>query len=116
MIGYIANLILPRLGEASRPGILTKYEKMPFDKLFGTVIAERVADLTILAAMICVVVISQLDKLGNALSGVLASGEEKFPITAIMIGLLVFLSVVIILLTILKKTSNPFMLKIKKDY
>ena len=114
MIGYIANLLLPRLGEASRPGILTKYEKMPFDKLFGTVIAERVADLTILAAMICVVIISQLDKLGNALSGLLASGEEKFPITAIMIGLLVFLSVVIILLTILKKTSNPFMLRIKK--
>ena len=113
MIGYIANLLLPRLGEASRPGILARYEKMPFDKLFGTVIAERVADLTILATLICVVIISQLDKLEIALSGLLASGEKKYSITTIVVGLIVCLLVVIILLIILKKSSNPFMLKIK---
>ena len=113
MIGYIANLLLPRLGEASRPGILARYEKMPFDKLFGTVIAERVADLTILAAMIFVVIISQLDKLENALAGLLDSGEKKYSITALVIGSLVCLLVVIILLIVLKKSSNPFMLRIK---
>ncbi len=44
MIGYFANLAIPRLGEISRCTILTKYEKIPFEKSFGTVIAERAFD------------------------------------------------------------------------
>ncbi len=44
MIGYFANLALPRLGEVSRCSFLTKYEKIPFEKSFGTVIAERAFD------------------------------------------------------------------------
>lgn len=45
MIGYLANLALPRLGEVSRCGILARYEKIPFNKSFGTVITERVIDM-----------------------------------------------------------------------
>ncbi len=45
MIGYLANLALPRLGEVSRCGILTRYEKIPFNKSFGTVITERAIDM-----------------------------------------------------------------------
>jgi uncharacterized protein (TIRG00374 family) len=44
-IGYFANLALPRLGEISRCGVLTKYEKIPFQKSFGTVVTERAIDL-----------------------------------------------------------------------
>ncbi|MGM0612612.1 MAG: lysylphosphatidylglycerol synthase transmembrane domain-containing protein [Bacteroidota bacterium] len=45
MIGYLANLALPRLGEVTRCGILHKYEKIPVNKSFGTVIAERSVDM-----------------------------------------------------------------------
>lgn len=45
LIAYLANLALPRLGEVSRCGILSKYEKIPFNKSFGTVITERAIDL-----------------------------------------------------------------------
>lgn len=45
MVGYFANLALPRLGEVSRCTILTKYEKVPFQKSFGTVITERILDM-----------------------------------------------------------------------
>lgn len=45
MIGYFANLALPRLGEVSRCGILAKYEKVAFQKSFGTVVTERALDL-----------------------------------------------------------------------
>lgn len=47
MIGYLANLALPRLGEVSRCTILTRYENVPFNKSFGTVITERVLDLAV---------------------------------------------------------------------
>lgn len=45
--GYFANLALPRLGEVSRCSILTKYENVPFNKSFGTVITERALDFII---------------------------------------------------------------------
>lgn len=45
--GYFANLALPRLGEVSRCTILTKYENVPFQKSFGTVITERVLDMLV---------------------------------------------------------------------
>ncbi len=47
IIGYFANLALPRLGEVTRCTILTKYENVPFNKSFGTVITERAFDLLI---------------------------------------------------------------------
>ncbi len=50
-IGYFANLALPRLGEVSRCGVLTKYEKIPFQKSFGTVVTERAIDLLIFALL-----------------------------------------------------------------
>jgi len=45
IIGYFANLAIPRLGEITRCSMLYKYEKIPFEKSFGTVIAERGLDL-----------------------------------------------------------------------
>ncbi len=45
--GYFANLALPRLGEVSRCTVLTKYENVPFNKLFGTVITERTLDMIV---------------------------------------------------------------------
>ncbi|MGB4653918.1 MAG: lysylphosphatidylglycerol synthase transmembrane domain-containing protein [Bacteroidales bacterium] len=44
-LGYFANLAFPRLGEIIRCTILTKYEKIPFTKSFGTVITERTVDV-----------------------------------------------------------------------
>jgi len=45
MIGYFANLAVPRLGEISRCSMLYKYEKISFEKSFGTVVAERGLDM-----------------------------------------------------------------------
>jgi len=61
MIGYLLNLAVPRLGEVSRCAALAKTENMPFGKLFGTVIAERIADLVLLLTIATAVVILQLD-------------------------------------------------------
>ncbi|MCU0455958.1 MAG: flippase-like domain-containing protein [Bacteroidales bacterium] len=44
MIGYMANLALPRIGEITRCVVLGKKEKIPVDKLVGTVIIERTID------------------------------------------------------------------------
>jgi uncharacterized protein (TIRG00374 family) len=43
-VGYFINLTIPRSGEFSRALVLKRYENLPFDKGFGTIVAERVVD------------------------------------------------------------------------
>ncbi|MGY6561361.1 MAG: lysylphosphatidylglycerol synthase transmembrane domain-containing protein [Luteibaculaceae bacterium] len=66
LIGYAANLLLPRLGEATRCAMLTKYEDVPFNKSFGTVLAERLIDVILLGIIIVVAVLLQLQLIANS--------------------------------------------------
>jgi glycosyltransferase 2 family protein len=63
MIGYFANLALPRLGEITRCGILLKYEKIPIQKSFGTVVAERALDLIMLGLIFIITLVVNINKL-----------------------------------------------------
>ncbi len=63
MIGYFANLALPRLGEVTRCGILARYEKIPLQKSFGTVVTERAIDLITLGLAFIVTFAIHFDKL-----------------------------------------------------
>lgn len=44
-ISYAANLVLPRVGEVSRCGVLAKYDDVSFAKSLGTVVTERLIDM-----------------------------------------------------------------------
>ncbi|MCU0473174.1 MAG: flippase-like domain-containing protein [Bacteroidales bacterium] len=60
MIGYMANLVLPRIGEITRCVALGKKEKIAVDKLVGTVIIERTIDfISILLFLIIIVFTSE---------------------------------------------------------
>ncbi len=59
MIGYLMNLALPRMGEISRCGVLSRYEKISFTKLIGTVVVERLVDVLVLLILLVVVVMTQ---------------------------------------------------------
>ncbi len=65
MVGYLANFAVPRLGEVSRCGALSTAEKVPFDKLLGTVIVERVIDVLSLLIIIIITVAVQFDQVKN---------------------------------------------------
>jgi uncharacterized protein (TIRG00374 family) len=60
MIGYSANMAFPRLGEVTRCGILNRYENIPFNKSFGTVITERALDLVIFFLLFLVMIFTQV--------------------------------------------------------
>lgn len=59
-IGYLANLAFPRLGEVLKCGILNRYEKLPVDKLVGTIIVERLFDTVCLLLILAGTVLAQL--------------------------------------------------------
>ncbi len=115
MIGYVANYALPRLGEVTRPGLLARYEKLSFNKLFGTIVAERVADLIILAVIMAGIVIMELDVLKDSLYSLIEEGSGKFSPKKIMIlasvAIVVFAAFFFFMLS---KSSNPFFMKIRE--
>lgn len=47
-VAYLMNIFIPKSGEVSRAVILDKYENVPFQKGFGTIISERIVDLLFL--------------------------------------------------------------------
>ena len=64
MFGYFANMALPRLGEISRCGALTKSDKIPMDSLIGTVLIERAIDLIVLLILLFVIFIAKIESFG----------------------------------------------------
>jgi uncharacterized protein (TIRG00374 family) len=63
MVGYMANMAFPRLGEVTRCGVLAKKKDIPFNSLFGTVISERVFDMIVLMVIMVAVILLQLGML-----------------------------------------------------
>jgi len=58
-IGYLLNLTVPKSGEISRALIVKKYNNIPFDKGFGTIVAERIIDMFFLLFFMLLAVILQ---------------------------------------------------------
>ena len=56
-VGYFTNMFIPRAGEIARCTSLNQTEKIPVDKLFGTILIERVIDFIFLFSLIFLTVI-----------------------------------------------------------
>ncbi len=63
MIGYLMNMAFPRMGEISRCGVMARYEKISFAKLFGTVVAERLIDVMSLLLLLLIVIFAQFGQM-----------------------------------------------------
>lgn len=68
MVGYLMNLVIPRMGEISRCGVLSRYEKISFSKLVGTVVTERLVDMIMLLLLLLIVITTQFGKVLRFLS------------------------------------------------
>ena len=82
-VGYLLNLTIPRSGELSRAAVLQKYENIPFDKGFGTIIAERIVDLFFLLFFVTLSFLLQYEQLTAFLS-------EQIPLNQLLILLGLF--------------------------
>ena len=108
MIGYFSNLGIPRSGEVLRCGLMAKYENMPFNKLVGTVIAERVTDFIILFISIFIALFLQ----AGIILDFLAKGEDKFSSSKILLLLIVVVGFIVGLI-IIKKSNHLVAQKIR---
>ncbi|MDH6303521.1 uncharacterized protein (TIRG00374 family) [Parabacteroides sp. PF5-5] len=94
---YTVNLVLPRVGEVWRCGVIAKYEKIPFTKLFGTLLIDRVADTVtvgLLAFLIFVFNISFFQKFLARNPELLESFQNNFSIVWIILGIVILVAAV----------------------
>lgn len=61
MAGYFMNLLLPRAGEASRAVTMYRLEGVPFERGFGSIMAERAVDMLMLLGITGLTVAMQLE-------------------------------------------------------
>ena len=114
MIGYLANLAFPRLGEVTRCAILDRYQKQPFEKLFGTVIAERVVDALILLGLIFLAIVMQFGILKDFLADTGGKLLEKTS-TFVILGALGVIGIAALYVgwKFIQRSTHPFALKVK---
>lgn len=103
---YLINYTVPRAGEVARASILTNYEGVPFEKGFGTIVAERIADMIVMLGIITVTLFLQFDFIYGFL-------VEKFNPTKIIMGVFLLLFFGIVFTIFIKRSNLKIALKIK---
>lgn len=108
LLSYFYNLGIPRSGEIIRATALKTYENVPFDKGFGTVVAERIIDLCMLSILVVIAFFSQTDTLIYIF--------ENKQISVKKIAILLSLGVLVLLFFVffLKKSNHFIAIRIKK--
>ena len=106
LIGYFVNLAIPRAGEVSRATVMANYENIPFEKGFGTIVAERIADVMMMFLIIGITLFFQFDFILTLIS----NSFEPLKIGLIFIGVIIG---IIIFSSFVKKAKLGFLLKIK---
>ncbi|WP_413511187.1 lysylphosphatidylglycerol synthase transmembrane domain-containing protein [Myroides odoratus] len=102
-IGYLMNLTVPRSGEISRALVLQKYQQIPFDKSFGSIVSERVVDLICLLLCVVTALILQYDLLKGFLL-------NYVPVNQLLgLGLLAFGGFVLVVLAFMYVTWKPIL-------
>lgn len=105
-ITYIANLGVPRSGELFRATVLQTYEKIPFEKSFGTIIAERTIDLIMLLLTIGLALTLESDLIYSLLR------EKEINPYNIIGAFLLFALGLFFLVKQIKKSKHPLAQKI----
>lgn len=105
-ITYLANYGVPRSGEVLRAAVLTTYEDVPFEKSFGTIVAERIADLIVMLGIIAITLILEFDFIMELL-------QKSFQPQKLMILGAVGLIIIALVIVFIKRSQSKFALKVK---
>ncbi len=115
MVGYLANLAVPRLGEILKCTILGKYEKVPPDKLVGTILVERAVDVISLLMVFIIAIITQASIIGEYAKKIISknflSGNKEAIFVKLAIAITIIILVYFTMKYIFKKYSEIGLVK-----
>ena len=104
LIGYLANLAVPRLGEITRCGVLNRNDKVSIPTAIGSVVSERIIDFVTLLILILISLTIESDRLFEFLSS--AYQNLNIPKYAIVIVAFVGLSGIAALIFFVRKQDK----------
>jgi glycosyltransferase 2 family protein len=102
MVGYFVNLGAPRLGEIVKCTVLARYEKVPADKLVGTIVAERAFDLLCLIIVCGATIALEFDVIGAYAWGTIAPVFQNKAGNFSYVRIVIILAALVVLLFLLR--------------
>ena len=105
-VAYLMNIFIPKSGEVSRAIILDKYEDVPFQKGFGTIISERIVDLLFLLFFTALALFIEFDVLYEYVM-------ETIPASILYIFLIGFSAILILIPLYIKFSKSNINKKLK---
>ncbi|HEX9825374.1 MAG TPA: lysylphosphatidylglycerol synthase transmembrane domain-containing protein [Flavobacteriaceae bacterium] len=103
---YLVNYTIPRAGEIVRGSVLANYEGVPFEKGFGTIVAERIADMLVMVLIIIITLFLEFEFIYGFFSA-------RFHPFKIILGSIILIGIAILLLIVIKRSRSNFAIKIK---
>ena len=107
-LSYAASLVVPRIGEFTRCGVLKRYDGVSFPKALGTVVTERAIDMLLMAFVCVLTLLMQMrvfstffNRTGTSLDSIL----HKFSATGYLVTAACGVAVLFMLHFLLKKLS-----------
>ena len=93
---YAVNLVFPRLGELWRTGYISQRQKAPFNEVFGSMVADRLADTATVLLMTLVTFLLA----GTQLSSYMSQNPEAYEKTIALIKSPVLWGIAIVLISL----------------
>jgi len=103
---YLVNYTIPRAGEITRATIITNYEGVPFEKGFGTIVAERIADMLVMLLIIIITLFLEFEFIYQFFI-------ERFDSHKIIYGLIAVLIIMSLFILFIRSSSSKFAIKVK---
>lgn len=107
-LSYAASLIIPRIGEITRCGVLSKYDGTSFSKSLGTVVTERIIDSLLVLLITAIVFLSQAKVFYNFFEETGTNLTEwacKFTATGYIVTALCVVALFLLLFIIMRKLT-----------
>ena len=96
---YLINYTIPRAGDVARASIISNYEKIPFEKLIGTIIAERIVDMICISLLILISLLYEFERISEKIISLLSS----INFGSLLIFLITFFVIILLIFRILKR-------------
>jgi uncharacterized protein (TIRG00374 family) len=98
VIGYIANLAIPRIGEVARCASLYKTNRIPVNSLFGTVVTERIIDMLSLFAIMFLIFFIRMDLFSTFVKErIITPWRPVFENLSFLLILLIIVAVIVVI-------------------
>ncbi|MCS7027125.1 MAG: flippase-like domain-containing protein [Bacteroidia bacterium] len=99
-IGYLANMVLPRMGEITRCAVVHKADNIPIAQILGTVVLERIVDVITLLLVIALALGLEYDVFYQWLVQTFGFSTEQFSKLVLFLSLIGILSLILFVLAL----------------